>query len=166
MLKKTLLIHLLLISPLCFYNLVKWVALKESHQLHTSLFKLHLSAESFSEISSLNKEVINKYHLSDPNYLYHEVELYPLNCKSEKIQLVESPLFENSFYKEKLETLARPVKVDLNDLRVLLEKIEAPISPNEKRPHLTISHLSLKKNQKNESLLYDLNFKLIKREYL
>lgn len=165
MYKKIILFHLLLLAPLCVYNLIKWKALQNASKMRATLYHLQQSAENFSKISSLNQKVVSKYQRSDPNYLYHEVECYPLNNKLGKIQLIESPLCENSFYKEKLEALAKPIKVDLNDLRNLLRIIEAPIGSNEARPQLTFSYFSLKKNPKGESLIYDLNFKLIKREY-
>lgn len=74
------------------------------------------------------------------------------------------------FFNEIPEALAHSVEVDLNDLKKILAKIEGvkigAFEPGPHRPQLIITDFRLdRKTAPEESDLYNLNLKLIKREY-
>lgn len=75
------------------------------------------------------------------------------------------------FFNEIPDSLAHPVEVDVADIRDLLAKIDGrkigEDEPGPNRPQLLITDFRLdRKSTPNESEVYNLNFRLIKREYL
>ena len=165
MFKKLIVIHLILFSPLLFYNTLKWKKLNSLKKSQSTLKNLSAQVCTFSQIECSNSRTKEKHSGGAAQYLYDELESYNLSSGQQKIQLIESPLSENSFYIEKEESLARSVQVDLKELRTILQKVEGDTS-KETKPHLLFQEFSIKKNKKQENGLYDFNFKLIKREYL
>lgn len=73
-------------------------------------------------------------------------------------------------FSETAETLVKPVEVDSKDLQNILSKIEGtnigPYTKGDSPPQLIISELKLeKKNTNAENEVYQLQLKLIKREF-
>lgn len=166
MLKKMIVIHTLLIAPLFFYNIINWERLKTLQKRQEDLQSLTTQAQIIHQREKSNERVQNQYRHASEQYLYSEVESLSLLNSTQKIQFIESPISENSFYVEKDEGLAHSIQVDLKDLKSILKKIETPPTEFSTKPHLIFSDFSLKKNSDEENILYDLNFKLIKREYI
>lgn len=74
-------------------------------------------------------------------------------------------------FQETTETLVNPVEINIDDLKKILAKIEGveigPYAPAPNRPQLIITDLKLEKKKvgdKNEA--FQLNLKLIKREFI
>ena len=77
-----------------------------------------------------------------------------------------TPLFQ-----EVTETLVHPIEVNLDDLTNLLAKIEGkeigPYTPGPGRPQLLILDFKIeKKSITDKKEVYQLNLKLLKREFL
>jgi len=89
-----------------------------------------------------------------------------------QILFTEGPVQSNAIYQETIETLTKPIEVNIQDLQRLLERIEnlplnASMETGEKRPQLIILDLRLDRKAptpNHETFL--LNLKLLKREYL
>lgn len=166
MIKKLILLHLALITPLILYNLFCWNKFEKFKENHNSLVQFQNQIRYLKYIQNKNMQAVALYSQSDPQYLYSQIETFPLSYDQKKIQFLESNLTENSFYSEKGQTMTQSVQVDLKDLKLLLEKIEGKISSYSfSPPHLIVQEFSLKKNKNQENILYDLNFKLIKKDY-
>lgn len=82
----------------------------------------------------------------------------------------EGAILSYPFFKEIPEMLARPVEVDIHDIRKILAKIEGvkigSQAPDPKRPQFIITEFKLdKKNTLEGSQTFLLNLKFIKREF-
>lgn len=146
-----------------------------------------------------NMAVINHYRENDHFYIDKQLESLPLmedeiaalqdvtkttnyvgNEAIEKrleqlqtqnqILFTEGPVQSHSLYQETIETLAKPVEVNAQDIERLLKRIErVPTDEidDQKRPQLTILDFRLDRREAtpdHETFL--LNLKLLKREYL
>ena len=108
-----------------------------------------------------------------PNYAGDEAIEKRLELLQSDNQILfnEGPVQSNAIYQETIETLAKPVEIDLTDLQRLLERIESlPVNENDitdKKPQLIILDFRLDRKAptpNHETFL--LNLKLLKREYL
>lgn len=77
-----------------------------------------------------------------------------------------SPVFQ-----EVVESLIHPVEIDVNNLKEILAKVEGAeigdFSPGPNRPQLIITDFKIdKKNSIDKNEVFQLNLKLLKREYL
>ncbi len=166
MIKKLILIHLVLITPLILYNLFCWNKFEKYKDNYNSLVQIQNQIRYLKYVQNKNTQAVACYSQSDPQYLYNQIETFPLSYGQKRIQFIESNLAENGFYSEKGQTLTQSVQVDLKDLKLLLEKIEGKMGSNIfSPPHLIVQEFSLKKNMNQENVIYDLNFKLIKKDY-
>lgn len=75
------------------------------------------------------------------------------------------------FFNEIPEALQHPIEVEVEDIKELLAKIEGtkigPYEPGPNRPQLLLTDFRLeRKAPQGESEIYNLNLKILKREYL
>ena len=161
MLKRLTFIYLALALPLVAINIIQGFKVKKCKNKQGELLLIEKKIESFAALKKQNEEVRSQYKGFNPEYLYDHLEQMPLANK--RIQLIESSTSKTPFYIEKVETLANAVEVDLTEIQSILECIEG--NKLEKKPHLTFSEFSIKKNNHPENITYNLNFKLTKREY-
>ena len=142
------------------------------HYCDSDHFYIDKHLESFSflqtEVEQLQKIANN------PNVAVGEnivKRLDQLTGPANSLQFVEGVVQSTSTFQETIETLAHPVEVDAEDLQELLARIEGvqigPYGPAERRPQLVITELKLdKKATRENSDVYLLNLKLLKREFL
>lgn len=157
------LIYFLIFSPLVTFNVYKFQILKKGQKTFTNLLLLQNQINEVSSTENYFQSMKLKYQKCDLNYLYSQVEKLPLSKNDQKLQLIETPLNANSFYRDKEEALAQTIQVDLKDIVNLLNKIEGDET---KKPHLIFTDFILQKKRDPDNIVYDLNFKLTKREYL
>jgi hypothetical protein len=120
------------------------------------------------EIESLRKMQ------GDPNFPDDEnikKRLEALTGSANAMHFTEGVVQTTPLFQEVTETLVRPVEVDVTDLQQVLCKIEGiamgGCTPPPDRPQLIILDFKLEKKavgEKNE--IYQLNLKLLKREFL
>lgn len=130
----------------------------------------HLETLTFlqPEAKELQKIAIN------PNVVVGEnivKRLDQLTGPNNALQFVEGVVQSYPYFQETTESLAHTVEVDTEDLQELLAKIEGvqigSYGPAEHRPQLVITELKLdKKAVRENSEVYQLNLKLLKREFL
>lgn len=109
----------------------------------------------------------------NPNYIEEEQTRKRLNFLSGKqnhLSFSESNVQSSAFFKEVTESLLHPVEVNLLDLKKILVLVEgreiAPYKPASGRPQLLILDFKIdKKNIRENNEVYDLNLKLLKREF-
>lgn len=165
MIKRLLIIHTILLCPLLFYNAIKWCEFNSLRKECLALALLQNQATSLSQIITSNLKTKEDYISGNTQYLYDEIESQHFSNNTQKIQLIESTLSENSFFVEKEEALAQPILIDLKDLRSILDKVEGT-TLNKNKPHIFFQEFFIKKIKNAEDALYELKFKMIKREYL
>lgn len=88
-----------------------------------------------------------------------------------KLVFSEGVLQTTPLFQETTETLTHPVEIDIDDLRSLLAKVEGvdigTASSGPGRPQLIITSFKLEKKKVSErNEVFELNLKLLKREYL
>jgi len=87
-----------------------------------------------------------------------------------EVRFIEGQVKSYPTFQETIETLSRPVEIDLGDLKKLLVLIEGASleeKPPEGRPHLLITDLKIEKKEGlNSREHFQLFLKLLKREYL
>ncbi len=165
MFKRLALIHFVMLLPLVSYNLLKWKQFGSLKNKHTAIVLLTDQIKSFSFTEKENTATKEVYQDPEPNYLYNQIESMATSRDKQKILLIESKGSSSPFYQDKIESLARSICVDLKDLKTLLERVEQSHLKSQRAPHLIFNEFSLKKNTGEKNTLYDLNFKLTKREY-
>lgn len=120
-----------------------------------------------NEIESLQKVSSNKNFPDDEN-IKKRLEFLTNN---NNMVFTEGVVQSNPFFQETTETLVHPVEVNIKDIRAILAKIEGVnvgqevSGPN--RPQMIILDFKLEKKhmtEKNE--IFNLNLKLLKREFL
>ncbi len=130
----------------------------------------HLETIEFlePEVESLQKVLKNKNFADDENI---KKRLDFLTGTQNKLIFTEGVVQSTPLFQETTETLVHPVEVDVNDIKVLLAKIEGTEigkeGPSPNRPQLIILDFKIEKKhvtEKNEVFL--LNLKLLKREFL
>ncbi len=118
-----------------------------------------------AETTMLQQALNNPVVAPDP-FLISRMEA----IKKNTIQFSEGTAEPYPFFKETPETLARPVEVDLSDIRKILSEVEGITigsdEPGPHRPQLIITDYKLeRKTTPRQGQLYSLTLKLIKREY-
>lgn len=120
------------------------------------------------EIESLTKVVNNPNFAEDDNI---RKRLSFLGGPQNNLSFTEGVVQSTPFFQETTETLVHPVEVNMADLQNILAKIEGveigPYKPGPGRPQLIILDFKLEKkgiSEKNE--VFNLNMKLLKREFL
>jgi hypothetical protein len=119
------------------------------------------------EIEELKKIVEN------PNYIEDEQtrkRLEFLTSKQNQLTYSESNVQSNPFFQEVTETSLHPVEINTEDLKKILTLIEGrEINENKvpaNKPQLIFLEFKLdKKNIRENSQVYELNTKLLKREF-
>lgn len=120
------------------------------------------------EIESLQKNLNNK-NVADDEVIKKRLEL--LTGPGNTMTFAEGVVQSTPFFQETTETLTHPVEIDAQDLQKLLAKIEGiqigEHSPGPNRPQLIILEFKLdRKNVHEKNEVYQLNLKLLKREFL
>ena len=120
-----------------------------------------------SEVSRLQRILEQGYHPSEDEM---RKRLTFLTNGQNTLSFTEGSIKSYKDFQETIETLSHPVEVDVNDLTVILSKVEG-LSPasdaaNLKRPHLIITELKLEKRKGLVQNPYLLDLKVLKREYL
>jgi hypothetical protein len=120
-----------------------------------------------NEIESLQKVLSNKNFPDDEN-IKKRLDFLTNN---NNMVFTEGVVQSNPFFQETTETLVHPVEVNVKDIRTLLAKIEGTTLGQENsgpnRPQMIILDFKLEKKhmtEKNE--VFNLNLKLLKREFL
>lgn len=143
---------------------------------------------------SLNKQVKQIYREPDHFYIDKQVEtISPLSQEVEAIQKIllqgfhqdeerlkkrlqflkeqnrvtftEGSIKGYPTFQETIETLAKPVEVDFEDLMLILSRIEGTVAA-EKRPHLIVTEAKIERKPGLTQEVYTLDMKVLKREYL
>lgn len=120
-----------------------------------------------TELDELKKLTTN------PNYIEDEAtrKRYDfLNSKQNQLTFTESNVQTTPFFTEVTETLLHPVEVNVSDLKKILSIIEGKeidgFKPPPQRPQLQILELKLdKKTIRENNEVFDLNMKVLKREF-
>lgn len=130
----------------------------------------HLETLSFlePEIETLQKLINNKYFAGDETV---KSRLEFLTGPSNDMLFSEGNVQAYPFFQETIDTLARPVEINLEDLKHILALIEGvPIGtykPGPKRPQLIILDFKLdKKEATPNNDVFLLNMKILKREFI
>lgn len=121
-----------------------------------------------SEIEGLKKVVDN------PNFTEDETikkRLEFLTGTGNRLVFSEGIVQSTPLFQEVTETLVHPIEINTNDLKHILSKIEGKDigshAPGKGRPQLIILDFKIeKKNVLDKNEVYQLNLKLLKREYL
>jgi len=129
----------------------------------------HLETLSFlePEIEALQKVVNNKYFAGDESVKRRlEFLTGPTNC----LLFSEGNIQAYPFFQETTASLVHPVEINHEDLKELLSLIEGynigSYKPGPKRPQLIILDFKLDKKEPTENNeVFQLNLKLLKREY-
>lgn len=119
------------------------------------------------EVESL-KKVLNNKNFPDDENIKKRLEFL---TNGNHLSFTEGVVQSNPIFQETTESLVHPVEIDTKDLRTILAKIEGTQigneTPSPNRPQLIILDFKIEKKQatdKNE--VYQLNLKLLKREFL
>jgi hypothetical protein len=120
-----------------------------------------------NEIESLQKVSSNKNFPDDEN-IKKRLEFLTNN---NNMVFTEGVVQSNPFFQETTETLVHPVEVNVKDIRAILAKIEGvnvgQESSGPSRPQMIILDFKLeKKHMTDKNEIFNLNLKLLKREFL
>ena len=120
-----------------------------------------------NEIESLQKVSSNKNFPDDEN-IKKRLEFLTNN---NNMVFTEGVVQSNPFFQETTETLVHPVEVNVKDIRAILAKIEGvhigQESSGPNRPQMIILDFKLeKKHMTDKNEIFNLNLKLLKREFL
>lgn len=118
------------------------------------------------EIEGL-KKVLNQHHLVENEAAKKRLEQLQ---SQNKISFTEGVVQTYPYFHETTETLNRPIEVNLTDLKTILSRIENVEIDNQipgpNPPQLIISDFKIdKKKTGDNNEVFQLNMKLIKREY-
>lgn len=119
------------------------------------------------EVESLQKVTANKNFPDDENI---KKRLEFLTGKVNHLVFTEGNVQSTPTFQEVTETLTQPVEVNVEDLKTILAKIEGTDigteAPGPNRPQLIILDLKLdKKHLSDKNEVFQLNLKLLKREF-
>ncbi len=119
------------------------------------------------ELDSLKKTVENPHFIEDEPT---RKRLNFLTGKQNHLTFSETNVQSTPFFQEVTETLLHPVEINLADLQKILTVIEGrdlgAYKAPEGRPQLIILDFKMdKKNIREENQVFELNMKLLKREY-
>lgn len=120
------------------------------------------------EIKSLQTLMNNKNFAGDEKV---KQRLDYLTGQDNKFILTEGNIQTYPYFQEVIASLIKPVELNVDDLKKVLSLIEGveipPYTPPQDRPQLIITEFKIERKEatkKNE--VYQLNLKLLKREYL
>lgn len=121
-----------------------------------------------SEIDALQKSIGNKNIAEDESV---KKRYESLIGGENTLRFTEGVVQSSPFIQEVTETLIHPVEVDVEDLKEILAKVEGvqigPYAPGPNRPQLIITDFKLeKKNVIDKNEVFQMNLKLLKREFL
>ena len=129
----------------------------------------HLETLSFlePETETLQKLVNNKYFAGDENV---KRRLEHITGPNNALLFSEGNVQSYPFFQETTDTLVHPVEVNLEDLKEILALVEGQnigqYKPGPNRPQLIIIDFKLgKKEATDTNDVFQLNMKLLKREY-
>jgi len=120
------------------------------------------------EIEAIQKIVNNKNFPGDANI---KKRYDFLTGSSNSIVFTEGIVESFPLYQETTETMTHPIEVNVADIKKILARVEGgeigSYKPGPNRPQLIILDFKIeKKKQENENEIFNLNMKLLKREYL
>lgn len=120
------------------------------------------------EIEQLQKIVQDKNFADDERV---KRRLETLTTQANSLVFTEGVVQTFPYFQETTETLVHPVEVSARDIQSILAKIEGVkingFTPGPARPQLIITEFKLdKKNINDKNEVFQLNLKLLKREYL
>lgn len=120
------------------------------------------------EIEALQKIMNHKNFTGDTNITKR---LDFLTGPSNSLIFTEGVVQSYPLYQETTETLAHSVEVNVGDVKKILARVEGvqigPYKPGPNRPQLIVLEFRLdKKVQANENEIFNMNMKLLKREYM
>lgn len=112
-----------------------------------------------------NEMFLANFTPSHSSYIHTELESLRLPSGA-KLEFAEKETKKHPYYSEVLEKLiTRPI-INLEELKIILERIEPPKeNPVLRSPHLIISDFTLKKNSALHDNLFHIDLELLKREY-
>lgn len=120
------------------------------------------------EIDQL-QQILNDKSFADDDRIRKRLDM--LTGSKNSMNFVEGVVQTTPYFQETTETLVNPVEISIDDLKKILSRIEGvefgPYAPTPNRPQLIITDLKLEKKKvgdKNE--VFQLNLKLIKREFI
>lgn len=121
-----------------------------------------------SEMESLQQILKDKNFLDDDK-VRRRLEM--LSGSKNSLVFSEGVVQKTPYFQETMETLVAPVEVNIEDLKKILSRIEGveigPYTPAPNRPQLIITDLKLeKKKTVDNNEVFQLNLKLIKREFI
>ncbi len=161
-------------------NLTEMALLKEKKQaVNKAVMSHYRDADRFyidkniEAITLLKPEIEALEKISKQNnFIENEEVTNRLKFLTNKNSLVfaEGVVQTYPYFSETAETLVHPVEIDLNDLQNILAKIEdidiGLYKPGPNPPQLIITDLKLEKRKtSNDNEVFNLNIKLLKREY-
>lgn len=121
-----------------------------------------------SEIETLQKALSNK-NIAEDESIKRRYE--SLIGGENALRFTEGVVQSSPFVQEVTESLIHSVEVDIEDIKEILAKIEGveigPYSPGPNRPQLIITDFKIdKKSVIDKNEVFQLNMKLLKREFL
>lgn len=146
-------------------------ALVRNYYAEADRFYLEKQTESIrlmeKETDALQKLSSQPYMAEDPRVARRLATLTTAN----NIVFTEGMVQSYPFFNEIPEALQHPLEVDVDDIKKLLAKIEGatigPYEPGKNRPQLIVTDFRIdRKATQGESEIYNLNLKILKREYL
>lgn len=120
------------------------------------------------ETEALQKIVNHKNFPGDPNI---KKRFDFLSGQGNSMAFTEGVVQSYSLYQETTETLTHPIEVNVDDIKKILARIEGVeigrYKPGPNRPQLIILDFKMdKKKEQNGNEVFNLNMKLLKREYM
>lgn len=120
------------------------------------------------EIESLQMALNNKNIAEDENLKKRYEQLVG---SGNSMSFSEGVVQSSTVFQEVVESLIHPVEVDVSNLKEVLAKVEGveigSYAPGPNRPQLIITDFKIdKKNTIDKNEVFQLNLKLLKREYL
>ncbi|MEC7840246.1 MAG: hypothetical protein VX777_09440 [Chlamydiota bacterium] len=120
------------------------------------------------EIEALQKIVNHKNFTGDVN-ITKRMDF--LTGSGNSMIFTEGVVQSYPLYQETTESLTHSIEVNVNDIKKILARVEGvnvgPYKPGPNRPQLIVMDFKIdKKQQPNENEIYQLNMKLLKREYM
>lgn len=157
----------------------KFVLEREKQELNEIIYCHYQNAdrlyieEKLETLSFLNqeREKVNQLlelEIFKDNALFQK-RLNFLLGKQNRLIFVEGKVEAFPYFKEILLNLSHPVEIESQDLKTILEKIEPPFESlsSSQCPHFIITDFKLeRKKQDEQSELFKLDLKLLKRDYL
>jgi hypothetical protein len=120
-----------------------------------------------NEIDALHKVLQRGFHVDEEQF---RKRLQFLTNGQNAISFVEGSVKGYPGFQETQESLAHPVEADLNDVKMILSRVEGvPLEEQNQtllRPHLFITEMKLEKKKGVSQEIFTVDMKIVKREYL